>query len=94
MTLEEMAKAISDMQTIINNQNDTINQMRENNETNNSTITELMKLNNQLMLNVTGAPKEEEKQEEQLTSNLLGEYSQHLSHDELSDFINIFEGDR
>lgn len=92
MTIEEMAKAISDMQTIINNQNDTIKQMKESNDTNNNTITELMKLNNQLMLNVSGTTKiPEEEQEEKLESKLLGEYAEHFSKEELSDFINTFE---
>ena len=94
MTIEEMAKAISDMQTIINNQNDTIKQMKESNDTNNNTITELMKLNNQLMLSVSGTPKiPEEQQEEKLESNLLGEYAEHFSSEELSEFINTFEGE-
>ena len=94
MTIEEMAKAISDMQTIINNQNDTIKQMKESNDTNNNTITELMKLNNQLMLNVSGTAKiPEEQQEEKLESKLLGEYAEHFSIEELSDFINTFEGE-
>ena len=89
-----MAKAISDMQTIINNQNDTIKQMKESNDTNNNTISELMKLNNQLMLNVSGTTKiEEEQQEEKLESKLLGEYAEHFSREELSDFINTFEGE-
>ena len=94
MTIDEMAKAISDMQTIINNQNDTIKQMKESNDTNNNTITELMKLNNQLMLSVSGTPKiPEEQQEEKLESKLLGEYAEHFSSEELSDFINTFEGE-
>ena len=95
MTIEEMAKAISDMQTIINNQNDTIKQMKESNDTKNNTITELMKLNNQMMLNVSGTSKieEDEQQEEKLESKLLGEYAEHFSKEELSDFINTFEGE-
>ena len=92
MTIEELAKTVSDMQAIINTQNKTIEEMNKQYETNQQTISDLMKLNNELMLSVSGTSKEqEEKQDEKLESKLLGDYADVFDADTLNEFINIFE---
>lgn len=92
MTIEELAKTVSDMQAIINTQNKTIEDMNKQYETNQQTISDLMKLNNELMLSVSGTSKEqEEKQDEKLESKLLGDYADVFDADTLNEFINIFE---
>ena len=92
MTIEELAKTVSDLQTLVNTQSKTIEEMTKANETNNQTISELMKLNNELMLNVSAPVKTEEQEEkEQLVSKLLDDYSEHFDEDTLKEFINIFE---
>ena len=92
MTIEELAKTVSDMQAIINTQNKTIEEMNKQYETNQQTISDLMKLNNELMLSVSGTSKEqEEKQDEKLESKLLGDYADVFDADTLSECVNIFE---
>lgn len=94
MNIEELAKTVSDLQTMVNQQMKTIEDMTKANETNNQTISDLIKLNNELMLNVSAPVNTDEETKEILNSELLGDYSSHFDEETLSEFINIFEGDR
>lgn len=91
MTIEELAKTVSDLQSLVNTQSKTIEEMTKANETNNQTISELMKLNNELMLNVSAPMKEEETNNDPIVSKLLDDYSSHFDEETLKEFINIFE---
>lgn len=93
MTIEELAKAISDIQNVLNAHHKTIEDINKANETNQQTITDLMKTNNELMLSITGTKKEETNTEEneEVKSKLLDEYSEHFDEETLKQFIEIFE---
>lgn len=93
MTLEELAKAISDIQNVLNSHHKSLEEINKSNETNQQTITELMKTNNELMLSITGTKKEEKEidEHEEVKSKLLDDYSEHFDEETLKEFIEIFE---
>lgn len=92
MTIEELAKTISDMQTVLNAQNKTIEEITKANETNNQTISDLIKTNNELMLSVsTNKPTDDTEEQEEISSKLLSEYSEYFDEESLKEFIDIFE---
>lgn len=95
MTNEEIVKVIVEMQTMLNNTNKAIEDINKQYEENQQSITDLMKINNELMLSVSSTKENDnvDIENEKLESKLLGDYSSHFDDDTLSDFINKFEGE-